>query len=191
MQTFRFLPLLLVGLVLVALPARAQQTPAAYDTTKVVPPPRDRVSPLQMARTNVGDAYVKVVYGSPRKRDRVVFGELVPYGEVWRLGANEATELTTSAPLHFGGEMLPAGTYSLWAIPQADRWTIVVSKHLGLWGTQYKDDADLFRFDVPTTTTPKSHEAFTVAFEKDAGGQPFLALMWDRTKVAIPLSGSH
>ncbi len=163
----------------------------AQDTVEVVPPPRSgslERSPLALAATWIDDTYVKIVYGSPRKRGREIFGALVPYGEVWRTGANEATEITTTGDLNFGEHRLPAGTYSLFTIPYPDRWTIIVNRALGQWGAyEYNADLDLFRFDVPVRQTDKLYEGFTITFEQE-GDSTFLHLRWDRTEVRIPIA---
>ena len=165
----------------------------AQDSVEVVPPPRSgslERSPLALATTWLDSTYVKVVYGSPRKRGREIFGALVPYGELWRTGANEATEITTTGDLIFGGHHLPAGTYSLYTIPYSDRWTIIVNRALGQWGAfNYNPELDLFRFDVPTRRTDKLYEGFTITFEEEEG-QTYLYLRWDRTEVRIPVAAA-
>lgn len=158
----------------------------------VVPAPEARPSPLALAQKKLNDGtYIKITYSSPQRRDprtgrpREIFGNLAPFGEVWRLGANEATEITTTGDINFGGKRLPAGTYSLFAIPAQDKWTMIVNKDLGLWGAYEYDKAnDVLRFDVPTVTSPDIHEAFTISFD-DAGEK--LNMMWDRTQVVIPI----
>lgn len=176
---------LLCVLLITAAPVYAQ------DTIEVVPPPRSgslERSPLALAATWIDSTYVKVVYGSPRKRGREIFGALVPYGEVWRTGANEATEITTTGDLILGGHLLPAGTYSLYTIPYPDRWTIIINRALGQWGAfNYKPELDLFRFEVPVRQTDKRYEGFTITFEEE-NGQTYLYLRWDRTEVRIPVA---
>lgn len=176
-------------LIFLALPLSAH----AQDTVEVVPPPRSGSlarSPLALAITWIDSTYVKIVYSSPRKRGREIFGALVPYGEVWRTGANEATEITTTGDLIFGGHHLPAGTYSLYTIPYPDRWTIIINRGLGQWGTfDYDPELDLFRFDVPARQTDKRYEGFTISFEKEKD-QTYLYLRWDRTEVRIPVAAA-
>jgi len=180
---------LLALLALLMGPASAH----AQDSVEVVPPPRSgslERSPLALATTWIDSTYVKIVYGSPRKRGREIFGALVPYGEVWRTGANEATEITTTGDLIFGGHHLPAGTYSLYTIPYPDRWTIIVNRALGQWGAfNYNPELDLFRFDVPARRTDKLYEGFTITFEEE-NGQTYLYLRWDRTEVRIPMAAA-
>src|SRR6478609_8610578 len=109
-------------------------------------PPRS--SPLSVISMRYKDAYVKIVYSQPHKRGREIFGKLVPYGEVWRTGANEATEITLTRDLFINGTLLPAGTYSLFTIPANDKWTIIINKDLGLWGAyNYNIKQDVLRFD--------------------------------------------
>ncbi len=166
----------------------AQETDSSPDDSLlVVPAPDARMSPMAIASAMLdGDTYVKVVYSSPRKRDRTIFGGLVPFGEIWRTGANEATEITVTSAVRFGPEYLRAGTYSLFTIPGDQRWTVIVNANLGQWGAyDYDATADLFRFDVEAAKSDKIHEAFTIAV--DAGDDPAVRLVWDRTEVVIPL----
>lgn len=177
------IPTLAALFLLTATPALAQKT---------IPPAKTPVSPLEMTSKKLDDnTYVKVTYNSPRIQDpktgqkRVIFGKLVPYGEVWRLGANAATELTTTGDLDFAGKRLPAGTYALFAIPQADKWTLIVNKDVGQWGAyKYNKDNDVLRVDVPAKKTPDTYEAFTIAFD-DKGTA--LNLTWENTQVSVPV----
>ncbi|MFW5973145.1 MAG: DUF2911 domain-containing protein [Bacteroidota bacterium] len=154
----------------------------------VVPAPDARQSPLVVASTRLADdTYVRVVYGSPRMRGRTIFGGLVPFGEVWRTGANEATELTVSQPILFGGERIEAGTYSLFTIPGPESWTVVLNSRLGQWGAyEYAENLDVLRIDVPVEEASARHEAFTVRFDTDDDDAE-MVLVWDRTKVSVPL----
>lgn len=162
-----------------------------YDTNTVVPPPDARLSPTALARTTFDNGtYVKVTYSGPWKRGREIFGDttLVPYGAVWRTGANETTELTTTGDLLIAGQRVPAGTYSVFSIPQPDRWTIILNQTVGQWGSgRYDEATDLLRFDVDTMEPPKSYEAFTIAFEEADEGR-HLTMAWDDVKVAIPVT---
>lgn len=176
------------GLFLFALVGTLLFTPLSAEAQDE---PERRKSPLAMARTTLGDAYVKVTYGQPYKRGRQIFGELVPYGEVWRTGANEATELTTTEDIQFGDQTLKAGTYALFTIPGKDKWTIIVNRTLGQWGAySYSADDDIYRFTVPVDSTSESFEAFTMSFDETEEGATStnLNLMWDKTKVSIPVS---
>jgi hypothetical protein len=177
------IPTLAALVFLAATPALAQ---------KSIPPAKAPVSPMQMAAKKLDDTtYVKVTYHSPRIQDpktgekRVIFGKLVPYGEVWRLGANAATELTTTGDLELAGKRLPAGTYALFTLPQADKWTLIVNKDVGQWGAyKYNKDLDVLRVDVPVTKSADTYEAFTIAFD-DKGTA--LNFSWENTQVSVPV----
>ncbi len=133
------------------------------------------------------DRVIKVVYSRPQKNDRVVFGgELVPYGKVWRTGANEATEITFYKEVKLGGTTVKAGTYSLFTIPEKDSWTIILNSDLNQWGAYaYKESADVLRHTVPAQKTASPVEAFAIIFEKTDQGADML-MAWDDTMVRVP-----
>ena len=146
-----------------------------------------RPSPLAIASVRYQDNYLKITYSQPQKKKRKIFGELVPYGKVWRTGANEATELTTTKDILLNEVLLKAGTYSLFTIPERDKWTIIINSDVGQWGSyNYNPSKDLWRFDVPTQTTDKIFEAFTINVEH-RNEVADLLLMWDNVKVSIPI----
>ena len=174
----------LLFLVLLALPVQAQET---------VPAPAPRLSPLMLAKTQLGNTYVKLHYSSPQRRHpqtgetRVIFGGIVPFGQVWRTGANEATEITLTGDLMFGSAMIPAGTYALYTIPGEASWTVIFSKAVGQWGSfSYDETQDFARFTVPSGKSDKTYEAFTMAFEEAPGGA-HLVLTWENTQVRVPV----
>ena len=128
-------------------------------------------------------AIVKVVYGRPLKKGREIFGSLVPFGKVWRTGANEATEIKFFKDVTFGGKQVKAGTYSLFTIPNASEWTIILSSDLDVWGAySYKESSDVLRVTVPATTASKSLDAFSITFNGSN-----LVLGWDKTRVEVPI----
>lgn len=153
-----------------------------------------RKSPIAIATTThePSDTYIKIVYGQPYKNNREIFGDLVPYNEVWRTGANEATELTTTNNITFADKQLDAGTYSLFSIPQeGDHWTIILNSQLGQWGAfDYNADYDVFRVDVPTESTEKVTEAFTIRFADTTGDSTSIIMDWNKTRVHIPITFS-
>ena len=104
-------------------------------------------------------------YGRPAKRGRVVFGGVVPYGKVWRTGANAATQFKTDKALDFGGTIVPAGFYTLWTLPTAKGWKLIVNGETGQWGTEHKPDKDLYTIDMQVTTLPQAVERFTIHVE--------------------------
>lgn len=150
--------------------------------------PQLRKSPMAVAKYQSNAIYIKAVYGQPSKRGRVIFGELEPYGKVWRTGANEATELTFTKDIKIAGKPLKAGTYTLFTIPNPEKWTVIINAELGQWGAyKYEKDKDLFSFEVPVTKPEYQYEAFTIEFEETKTGAD-MELLWDTTRVAIPLT---
>ena len=148
---------------------------------------KPRPSPLEMVTMKYEDVYVKITYGRPHKRGRKIFGDLESFGEVWRTGANEATEITITGPVKLGGHAIKPGTYTLFTIPNKDHWTIILNSDLGQWGAyNYNSKYDIVRFDVTVVKTTEVYEPFTIAFEQKAKSAE-LVMMWDQTKVVIPI----
>lgn len=171
-----FCTVLLALMMLLFSEARAQE------------PVKPRPSPLEVVSMKWEDTYVKITYSRPHKRGREIFGNLEPYGKVWRTGANEATEITTTGDIKLAGNKVPAGTYTLFTIPQEDKWTIILNSDLGQWGAyRYDEEKDVLRFDVPTKKLPVTYEPFTIEFEQTANNV-VLKMMWDQTGVEIPVS---
>lgn len=167
-----------------------------------------RPSPIGIAKTFVGDTYVKVTYGRPYVRGRNVFGDpadggtyLVPFGELWRTGANEATEITVTRPVLIAGKRLEAGTYSVFTVPGASNWTVRFNTQLGMDGTgrldaetgqftrSYDEGDDLLVVEVPSGSLPADVDQFTIAFETAEGGA-HMVLSWERTEVRIPIAAA-
>ena len=132
-----------------------------------------------------------VHYSRPYKRARKIFGDLIPYGEVWRTGANEATEFHSSHKLLISGQELPAGTYSLWTLPEPDSWVIIFNRVVPPWGVNfegkpnYEQENDALRVQVPVINSKKEFEQFTIGFE-EIKGEIELIMVWDHTMVAMP-----
>lgn len=128
---------------------------------------------------------VKVAYGQPSKKGRVIFGELVPYDKVWRLGANEATEITFAKDGSFGGKSVKAGTYTLFAIPAKTEWTFILNSDLKQWGA-YKYDSikvnNVLEAKAPVTKTKAPVEKLTITLP--AGK---MVVEWDETRVEVPV----
>ena len=134
-----------------------------------------------------GDPMIKIYYGRPQKKGRTIFGDLVPYGKVWRTGANESNEITFFKDAVVGGKKVPAGSYSLFTIPNKDSWTIILNKEVNEWGAySYDESKDLVRFDVPTQKTDKTIEALAIQFA-DKDGKPNMMIAWDDTMVSVPI----
>ncbi|RAW03200.1 DUF2911 domain-containing protein [Pseudochryseolinea flava] len=150
-------------------------------------------SPEESATYADGDLKIDVIYNRPFKKNRDVFGALVPFDTVWRTGANEATTFETTKELKFDGKTLPKGKYSLWTIPRKDSWTIIFNSEFGQWGVNFEGQAnrdaarDVLKFDVPVLASPQPIEQFTISFEK-TGEDAEMVLIWDTTLVAAPFS---
>ncbi|MCU0390821.1 MAG: DUF2911 domain-containing protein [Thermoflexibacter sp.] len=130
---------------------------------------------------------VHVDYCQPSKKGREIFGGLEPYGEVWRTGANEATEIEFSKDVTIAGSALKAGRYALFSIPNQDKWTIIFNNELGMWGAfNYKKENDVLRVDVPVVPRTDVLEKFTISFQEAESGAD-MSLEWDKTKVIVPI----
>ena len=149
-------------------------------------PVKPRPSPLAVINMRFKDAYVKIIYSQPHKRGREIFGNVVPFGQVWRTGANEATEITLTKDIQINNVLVKAGTYSLFTIPQKDKWTIIINSDVGLWGSyNYNPATDVLRFDVPVVPLDTVCEPFTMIFDQK-NELADLLMMWDKTKVVVP-----
>lgn len=176
-----FTPLLL-GFVLLAFTARPA---AAQERGNDLP----RVSPNAAVSQTIGVAEVRIAYGRPSVRDREIFGGLVPYDEVWRTGANEATIITLSADATVEGEPLEAGTYVLFTIPGRDTWTIIFNDNTEQWGAFSHDESqDVLRVEVTPEEAPTAFEMMTFVFEEVTDSTGAAVLYWDRTRVPFTLS---
>lgn len=146
------------------------------------------LSPRQTLRTNVGRANLWLDYSRPAMRGRVVWGELVPYGEVWRLGANDATHFSTDRPLQLGSLALEPGTYTLSLLPTADQWLLIVNRATGVWGLTYDSEQDVGRIEMTREALAEPAERLTLAVEPtQAEGEARLVVSWDRTRAFVPI----
>lgn len=148
-----------------------------------------RPSPAAKATCTLADGKtVTVDYSSPRAKGRKIFGGLVPYGQVWRTGANEATTFVTTTDAMVGGTHVPAGSYTIFTIPNKDKWTLVISKKTGEWGTDYPGpENDLARIEMKASALPAPAENFTIAFDKTAGGCA-LRMDWETTRATVDIA---
>src|SRR5579863_3548328 len=175
-KAFAFLAIM-TSLAILAPAGRAQQ-----DKSKRPSPPAAADCKFHDGKT------VHVDYSSPRMKGRKIFGDLVPYGKVWRAGANEATTFVTDTDLTVGGKGVPAGSYTIFAVPEADKWTLVISKKTGEWGTAYPGpDNDLARIDMKVSKTAAPVENFTIAFDKGATGCT-LRMEWENTRASVDIA---
>lgn len=143
-------------------------------------------SPTDTVETMVAGARLSVIYSRPAKRGREIWGGLVPYGEVWRTGANAATHFSTEADLEIGGVDVPAGDYTLYSIYASEGGQLIINQQTGQWGTVYNEDQDLARVAMEQDTLEEPVERFTIAFEEAHAGT-VLSLMWDRTRFSVPV----
>ena len=174
MKKYAFLPILLA---LIACTSTAQQ-----DKSKRPSPPASAECALSAGKT------VKIDYSSPRMKGRKIYGGLVPYGQVWRTGANEATTFVTSADVTVGGKEVPAGSYTIFTVPEADKWTLVISKKTGEWGTDYPGESnDLVRVPMTVSKTAAPVENFTIGFDQ-AGGKCVLHMDWENTRASVDIA---
>ena len=154
---------------------------------------KPRVSPHETISADIDGSAVTIVYGRPYTKDpksgapRRIWGELVPFGKVWRTGADEATLLTTKESLDIGGTMVPAGTYSLYTLPEANGAKLIVNKQTGQWGTKYDEKQDLARIEMKKETVDKPVDQFTMTIEKNPAGGGTLKLTWENTQYSVAL----
>ncbi len=145
----------------------------------------ERKSPHDTVSTE--DKDITVTYGRPYKKGRVVFGTLEKYGKVWRLGADEATTISFAKDTKFGGAQIPAGTYTMFAIPEEKEWVLILNSVLGQWGAfsyEKNQDKNVARITVPTNHLDTPIEQLTIRFEED----DLLIIEWDVVRVLVPIS---
>lgn len=156
---------------------------------------KPRVSPHETVTADVDGSDVTIVYGRPYTKDpktgapRKIWGELVPFGKVWRTGADEATLMTTKQALDIGGTAVPAGTYSLYTLPDANGAKLIVNKQTGQWGTKYDEKQDLARIEMKKEAAAKPVDQFTIAIEKNPAGGATLKMTWENTQYSVALKG--
>lgn len=145
-------------------------------------------SSLQTVSQGLGISKATLTYSRPNRNGRKIFGDLVPYGEVWRTGANTVTAITTETDLEIAGNKLPAGTYGLLSIPTENEWTIIFSTNSKQWGAySYKQEEDVFRFTVKPERLAQTVETFTIAFSNVKAESATIDIMWENTKVSFPI----
>lgn len=160
----------------------------AITTLGFTQPPHPRQSPISLSAVSVDGAYIKVVYGAPYIKGRVVFGTLVPFGKVWRTGANEATEITFTKDVVFGGVDVNAGTYSVFSVPGESEWKIVLNKDLGMWGGHtYKEAQDLVHVKGTVSALTEVVDPMRIQL-KNTDGVVSFTLSWDKTAVTVPIT---
>ena len=144
---------------------------------------KPKASPPATATGKIGDATIVVNYSSPGVKGRKIWGDLVPFDKVWRAGANEATTVTLDKDVMVEGKMLPAGTYSFYALPGADKWTVIFNKTAKQWGTQYDEKQDALRVVVVPKKSSEMNERLKYEVEDDG-----LVLLWENLEVPIAIT---
>jgi Protein of unknown function (DUF2911) len=167
---------LVSGLVLIAFaaiqyPAQAQKPSPAAETSVAI-----------------NGKKITIKYSAPSMRGRKIFGGLVPYGQVWRAGADEATSLTTEAALDINGLKVPAGSYTLYVLPEANQWQLIINKQTGQWGTVYNEKQDLGRVMMTLNKASAPVETYKMTLSSAGGNKGKLTLEWDSTVASVPFT---
>ena len=166
----------LLAVTMVAGTANAQQ-----DKSKRPSPPASASCTLPNGGT------IQTDYSVPSMKGRKVFGGLVPYGEVWRAGANEATTFVVSKDVTVGGKAVPAGSYTLFTIPEKDKWTLIISKKTGEWGVPYPGATnDFARVDMKASSIGSPQEKFSISYDKSGAGCT-LKMAWETTEATVDI----
>ena len=166
--------------------ASAQGEPASkpeMNTPNASPAPADAPlpSPPATATVTLGGGTIDIHYNTPHIRGRKIMGELVPYGQVWRTGANPATTLITSVPLKFGGLLVPAGTHTLFTLPSDDTWLLIINNQTGQWGLTYTPSMDLGRTPMKAKPMAAPQEVMSLSFENTTPTSTELHMRWETT----------
>jgi hypothetical protein len=142
---------------------------------------------LKMSGKAKDQPVARIIYGRPLKNNRIIFGGIIKYNEMWRLGANEATEIETFRTLKIGGKILPKGRYTLYCLPAENKWTIIINKDNFCWGNfTYDIKKDLIRTDIDLEKNTEAVEAFTIYFDDTKNGAN-LIFLWDDIKTSLPI----
>jgi len=162
---------------------------AMFVSTPLIAQEKQQLSPAGEASVKFDDGKtVTIKYSRPSMRGRKIFGDLVPYGKVWRTGANAATSLTTDTALEIGGTYVPAGNYTLYTVPGDKSWQLIVNKQTGQWGTKYDEGQDLARIPMKTSQLPSGLETFTISLDKTGAKSATLKLEWELTSASVSIT---
>lgn len=177
------------------------QMPAAGPKTSAPKPPMNpnmqmpmagapnapAASPAANAMVALKGKAISIRYGAPSVRDRKIMGGVVPFGQVWRTGANPATTFVTATDLKVGTLTVPAGSYTLYTLPSATTWLLILNKRTGQWGTEYSQSMDLGRTPMKSAILPAPQEVMSITFENTKGGATELHIRWEKTDVSVPV----
>ena len=145
-------------------------------------------SPQAETSALIAGKKIEIKYSSPRMRGRKIMGGLVPFGQVWRTGADSATTMSTQADLQIGTLKVPKGNYTVYTIPTATEWTLIISKELGQWGTDYHPNLDLGRTKMSAKTLDRPVENFKIELSPAGGSGGVLVMTWEKTQASVPIT---
>ena len=172
MRTLRSTSLILALGALVSTAALLGQSPA---------------SPPDKAEVQLAEKTITIHYSRPYRHGRKIMGGLVPYGQVWRTGADDATSFKTPIDLEIGGVLVPAGNYTIYTLPAEGTWKLIINKQTGQWGLEYNQAQDLARIDLRKSPLASPIEQFTIEFVKKSADAADLLLEWETTKLSVPV----
>ncbi len=151
-------------------------------------PAKPVASPPASTSVTLRGKEVTINYGAPSMRGRKIMGDLVPYDKVWRTGANPATTLITATALKIGTMDVPAGTYTIYTLPSADQWLLIINKQTCQWGTEYDQSRDLGRVPMKGTTLPSPQEKMSISFDQGKGATTDLHIRWETTDESVEVT---
>ncbi|MFT3681184.1 MAG: DUF2911 domain-containing protein [Ferruginibacter sp.] len=148
-------------------------------------------SPVQTIKQDFGIGSIELTYSRPSAKERKVFGDLVPYGKLWRTGANTATRIAVTEPIEIAGKKLDTGSYALYSIPDEDSWEIILNKGTKNWGTDgYKENEDVVRFKIISEKKKTTTETFTIQFTDITTESCYIEISWEKTFIKIPVTAN-
>jgi hypothetical protein len=149
---------------------------------------QEPLSPPARTSVTINDKKLLIAYSSPFIRGRKIMGGLVPYGQWWRTGADNATTFQTDADLDLGGLKVPKGIYTIYTLPGASEWQLIINKQTGQWGTEYNQRQDLGRVKMNLAQTPALVDSFKIELLWTGGNKGLLKMTWERTEVSVPFT---
>lgn len=145
-------------------------------------------SPAETARVSLNGKSITIKYGAPSTRGRKIMGALVPYGEVWRTGANDATSFATNTAVKIGDTSVPAGTYTLFTLPGENQWLLILNKQTGQWGLEYHQNQDMARIPMKSSTLASPQEKMSITFENTSGNSTEMHIKWENTDQSVTIT---
>jgi hypothetical protein len=188
----RCTPLILTLAFAATLGASAQMSNMDMPAKQSAAPDKPLASPAAQTDVTLDGTTITINYNSPAMRGRVIMGGLVPYGQVWRTGANPATSFVTTGNLKIGSLSVPAGKYTLYTLPATPGtpWLLIINKQTGQWGTVYKQDMDLGRTPLHYEKLPSAQESMTITFEHTEKKSTYLHIKWDTTDESVKIEAA-